>query len=148
MEAPMGTVRVTRLLALALFSGWAALGVSRAEGEKVPAPAPQTSPAEKKAPASKSKPKVKESPGIHTVKGRIVGVRESPPSVVVQTAVAQIVVFIAASTELTRDGEKTEIGKILPGDHVDACRYNAKHACLQLTLTSMEKLKAAPPAQP
>jgi hypothetical protein len=144
----MRTVRVTRLLALALLSGWVALGPSRAEGAKGRTPGPQTSPAEKKTPPSKPKVELKEPPGIHTVKGQIVGVRESPPSVVVQTAATQVEVFIAPDTEVIRDGEKVGIGKVLPGDHVDACRYNAKHACLKLTLTSVEKLKATPPAQP
>jgi len=124
-----------------------ALGASRAEEVKGRTPGPQTSPSQNKTPPSKPKVERKDPPGIHTVTGRIVGVRESPPSVVVQTAAAQVEVFIAPNTEMVRDGEKTEIGKILPGDHVDACRYNAKHACLKLTLTSMEKLRVTPPDQ-
>jgi len=144
----MRTVRVARLLALALLSGWVALGAIRAEGEKGRTPGPQTSPSEKKTPPSKPKIELKDPPGIHTVKGRIVEVREHPPAVVVQTAATQVEVFIAPDTEVIRDGEKVGITKVLPGDHVDACRYNAKHACLKLTLTSIEKLKATAPAQP
>jgi len=144
----MRTVRVTRLLSLALLSAWVALGATRAEGVKGRTAGPQTSPSEKKTPPSKPKVELKDPPGIHTVKGRILGVRESPPSVVVQTAATQVEIFIAPDTDMTRDGEKVGIGKVLPGDHVEACRYNAKHACLKLTLTSVEKLKATAPAQP
>ena len=144
----MRTVRVTRLLALSLLSAWVALGATRAEGVKGRTAGPQTSPSEKKTPPSKPKVELKEPPGIHTVKGQILGVRENPPSVVVRTAATQVEVFIVPDTDMIRDGEKVGIGKVLPGDHVDACRYNAKHACLKLTLTSAEKLKATPPAQP
>jgi len=80
----MRTVRVTRLLALSLLSAWVALGTTRAEGVKGRTAGPQTSPSEKKTPPSKPKVELKEPPGIHTVKGRILGVREDPPSVVVQ----------------------------------------------------------------
>jgi hypothetical protein len=118
----------------------------KAKMQKKPSTQPATQQSTQTAPAKKQPPAPGEA-GIQDVQGTVMQVDPARHALIIRTTTNDHQVFVTPQTELLRDGKKSEIKAIQPGDRIESCRFNAKKVILQIKVITTPKPGPAPGAE-